>query len=475
MVTAAMPRHPLRVVAPWYRWPAAARGRDTRPAIQKYDTPDLVNRFLADPTRSLRFTAEDHVHELIPRLRWTTERFESGKKRRLSDFALVRTELRKIFLETHGRHYLVVAEVHCDQPPGFPNARHAEICEAGLVVRRKRVTFAPGKEKQLSSIVGELLIQAKAAKDAAEAMTGDVYSPPAGEAEARYRDARAQLAAWVADPANGAAEVEEGWVPGARGKDGRWQPFDKLGEWRPLEQIADGEELLHPAYPLIPDPDAAGHPGAGRSIYFAILPSGGSDTDPKGTPRFDAVSLYQARIVVRRHKPQCERRPERGDCRGELFWSLPTEPYRLAEHFDLDGTSHRPITIQMPDLRVLAAQARPVHGVSVVYPPESSLPTTGFPPVAGIPGGGTCTFAIPLLTIVAQFVIGIFLPLLMFLFGLFWMLRLKFCLPPGALDAAVSAQLNAEFDAGVVASVQPSASAGVPELTAELELEGGVS
>ena len=45
------------------------------------------------------------------------------------------------------------------------------------------------------------------------------------------------------------------------------------------------------------------------------------------------------------------------DCHGALTWSRPTEPFRVAAPFDVLGTANRPITIKMPDLRELAAQA----------------------------------------------------------------------------------------------------------------------
>jgi hypothetical protein len=57
-----------------------------------------------------------------------------------------------------------------------------------------------------------------------------------------------------------------------------------------------------------------------------------------------------------------------------------------------------------------------------------------------------CFFPIPLITIVAMFVFELFLPIIMFIFQLWWMLALKFCIPP---DLQVAAGINAEllFDA----------------------------
>jgi hypothetical protein len=84
-------------------------------------------------------------------------------------------------------------------------------------------------------------------------------------------------------------------------------------------------------------------------------------------------------------------------------------------------------------------------------PPRSSLkfsPT--MPPSGGSVGDGQiCFLAIPLITIVAWFVLNLFLPIIVFLFGLWFLLRLKLCIPPSvSVSAGVEAQLAvaAEFD-----------------------------
>jgi hypothetical protein len=72
------------------------------------------------------------------------------------------------------------------------------------------------------------------------------------------------------------------------------------------------------------------------------------------------------------------------------------------------------------------------------------FPTNKVPPGSGTvsPAAEICFFAIPLIMIVAFFLLNLFLPILMLLFGLWWMLRLKFCIPPSAeLGAAVNAEL----------------------------------
>jgi hypothetical protein len=75
--------------------------------------------------------------------------------------------------------------------------------------------------------------------------------------------------------------------------------------------------------------------------------------------------------------------------------------------------------------------------VAVTTPAGSQLsfdPDDGSPENPVLPPGGSdaqvCTFAVELFTIVAMFVFSLFLPIVMFLFQLWWMLLLRFCLPP---------------------------------------------
>src|SRR6202040_3965424 len=54
-----------------------------------------------------------------------------------------------------------------------------------------------------------------------------------------------------------------------------------------------------------------------------------------------------------------------------------------------------------------------------------------------------CFFMIPLFTIVALFLFNLFLPVVLLVFQLWWMLALKLCIPPSAsLGGNVTAELN---------------------------------
>jgi hypothetical protein len=62
-----------------------------------------------------------------------------------------------------------------------------------------------------------------------------------------------------------------------------------------------------------------------------------------------------------------------------------------------------------------------------------------------------------LITIVATFVLRLFLPIVVFLFGLWFLLRLKFCiLPTFSLDGDLSVDLEAELNVKLSAEVDLS-------------------
>jgi hypothetical protein len=428
-----------------------------------------VSDFLNDPQRSLKFVDEDFVHrvDLLPPLPSLGGRFQN-RRRRLSERTLVKTDVRKVFLDIHKRFYLVVCELHCDAP-GFPSADRDQACEAGLVVRRRQLQLpvisaadtARTGTRQATRILRGI---SSTAAELAEVDRLGAIAPPTkadGELGAQLEARRAELAARLAqerDRLAGWAEafgfrwVQEGWVPSS---------FDRIGSWQAVaDRPQQTAEVVYPLYPLVPDPRLADHAGAGRTIYFGVLPTGGAEAEADGSARFDDQTLYYVRCFVRRHDPRCPRGTRHPDCRGELVWSEPTEDYRLASHFDLDGSGNRPITIQLPDVRALearAATARPgeLATVKMVSPPGSGFhfPHNGEIPKTGqMVDGETCTFSIPLITIVATFVFQLFLPIVMLVFNLWFLLKLKFCIPP---SAQVTANLASELSL-----IPPSVPAG---------------
>jgi len=88
----------------------------------------------------------------------------------------------------------------------------------------------------------------------------------------------------------------------------------------------------------------------------------------------------------------------------------------------------------------------------------------------GIGGFQICFFSIPLITIIAMFVLQLFLPIVVFLFGLFFLLALKFCIPP---SLSASAGLTAKLDV-LMPKLELDASIDVDvEFDAALELDLG--
>ena len=462
-------RHEWKLVGPWYRWhdplpvhaPAPqpdddhvadpTLGRASRPILQKYSSSRFVDSFLEEPQLSLRYVAgEDQVAAL------------GGG-----------SAIRKIYLQTHSRFYLVVCELHCEQP-GFPNVQRDYVCEAGFVVRRRVANMTPEVRRQADALLRRLAVlqpkMERMSRAGIRRLAQTTEDVKGSAAAARIADAGmdslrhrrdqewAKLTALVAK--HRISFSLQGWIP--EGDTGRWDGVDDCPQ--------EVREDVLPLYPLIPDPNAPLHSAHGRSIYFGVLPTGNSDVDQRGNPRFDDRHLYEVRCYVRRHKPRCPRSVTGQDCHGELVWSPPTEPYQLASQQDLAGTSNRPVTIQLPDLSALKAQANSLNlgegiGVRMVAPPDSDLSfgtDAGGTLTGGLGGASICSFSIPLITIVATFVLRLFLPVVVFLFQLWFLLRLKFCIPPQlsmdvGLDAAIRASLESpDFEASFEAAVNGS-------------------
>ena len=433
------PERDWMIVAPWWQWtdpatvpagvavsPDPARGRQSRPIFQKYDSAGLVNDFLKDPQRCLTFVDDDLVHAV--RAVTTPSTSLAGKLFRINasrDGATIvdeqyvpdGTNTRKIFLDTHKRFYLVVCDVRCDGP-GFPKAARRKICKTGFVVRRRTITAPSCSLKAVKPIlktlattrtrlarVNQLTTIENAALGAA-AGTGGAIESAKLESLLKARASLQQVVAqekerfdeWVAR--FGVMPKLQGWFPSASGA-------SKVGCWREVDEMPEaiGDESSFPLYPLIPDKNDPAHAGQYGTIYFGILPTSSHDCDESGRARFDDGEYYEVRCWTLRHlTPHDPDQP--CPCPDGYFWSLPTRPYKLASHFDLTGTSHQPVTIQMPDLHALAAQARPTLGVGVAKPPGSLMlagTTDGTPKKKGRSTGFEIRFLpIPLITIVAM-------------------------------------------------------------------------
>ncbi len=513
---ASPPRHPWKLVGPWYRWPRPALpadGRSAPPAFQKFAGANFIPGFLADPQHSLVFDPEIDVVatvDLLPavsggnlanKLAALFATKTDGTPVKPSDATpailnqlrrarLVPSGLRKLYQPIHDRHYLVVCELHCDMP-GLPTVPREEVCQAGFVVRRRQrvVPLELADEaarraqdlrsaeaglaelKQETPLRDDLAVKRQAEIDAMAA--AGTLAPAIAAAEAAVAKLRAELQAWFTE--NGITTRVEAWHPDTNGA----ARHGTLGAWVPIsDEMADPEpnEHVYRLFPLIPDPTLKQHDAAGRTMYFGTVPVTSLQHDSAGRSRFDDVSTYEIRCFVRRHDPWCPHTGRIPDCHGEVIWSAPTEPYRVAPPFDPVGSANRPISIKMPDLRELSAQiaARPKGTQSPVrfIQPQHLMPDAN--------GGGTmsgnaiCFFSIPLITIVALFVLNLFLPVVVFIFQLWFLLLFRFCIPPSVkFDAALDAKLSAtppsvDLDADFKISIDGVSMATAAELNTAL-------
>jgi hypothetical protein len=306
--------------------------------------------------------------------------------------------------------------------------------------------------------------------------------------------ARQELQDWA--EAQGIERTLEGWVPLGVDGDGTVvvlaerpaagiRPLPGLGRWVPVAEISETiTEATFPLYPLIPDPRDPHHDAAGRCVYFGTVSTLTTDLEqhdpaapddparPHRPPRFDDLSLYEIRCVVRHHDPRCPKQDGARDCHGALTWSEPTPPFLLASPLDPRGTANRPVTVRMPTRAELAAAAlTSAKGYGGVRMQAGDYPVSGG-------SFQICSFSIPLITIVATFVLKIFLPIVVFLFGLWVLLALKICIPPSltaslGLKAALDAEgPGADFEATFGAEVTGLINTGAGALLADFGKTG---
>lgn len=292
------------------------------------------------------------------------------------------TPVRKLFQATHGRLYLVTCELVCNTR-GLPAPPRDSVCQAGVVIRRRHpAPVAGGPTSQRWSV------EAKQWKDVAVDRNDLVNGPDA-------------------DP--------------------------------------DPNELIIAMFPLAPS-GGSPHDATDRTMYFAPVPTASSVHDADGRAQFDGTSTYELRCFVRRHSDECPRQNGRRDCRGPLTWSKFSEPFVLADPVDVDGCGQHRVTIAMPDvspLKALADTRRVPATTKFAAPDGSAMVITsigGNLPAANgfkFEGADNCYFALPLITIVAKFVLSLFMSILLFIAPfLSWLLGFRFCFPQASLDEA---------------------------------------
>jgi hypothetical protein len=467
-----------RAVAPWYRWDmrdqpdperAALAGR---PALHKFGNEDFIEDFQRDAQSSQPFTEDDFYYRIdaVPAPSPIVGGPNHGKVRRLITRQRVKTDTRKLFLPVHSRFYLVVFELHCDRP-GFPMVDPDDVAEAGFVIRRRVTPLAPEQVKEGNSHLSRLAAARAAATAARQVAVTALQAEARSTIDiARSRTRRlvpigSRARRQVAHPAQALASAKREVVLAQR-KLALWSaqsqletavqgwvrsPNGVIGTWQPMEDEPDViVEETYPMFRLVPDPGDPDSAARSGTIFYGYVPTCGAELAPDGSPRFGDTDLYEIR---------CYGRPVDVDgCPNAPVWSEPSEPFRLASFYDPAGLAQRPINVRMPDFADLEASAA-LPSVRVSTPPASGLvfPTDKVPPDSGSVTGAAeqiCFFAIPLITIVAMFLLNLFLPIIMLLFGLWWMLKLKLCIPP---SLEVGAQVSAEL-AVIPGGIQVAAS-----------------
>ena len=450
--------------APWYvreRQDFSLRSsKALRPEIQMYDSPQFVKRLLKDPRDSLLPDKDDDFWSYpVP----NTPSITAKGRERFATFKLVRTKLRKLYQPGHDRFYAVVVEVFCDKP-GLPRAGSHTDFEVGLVMRRRN-TSVFGQRRPVRRLARNLLVEM--------AKQENITLDPDAEPDADVRDVFwADMAArqrFEEDNADLLATVTahtdiQAWMVGDAG--GQWRG---LGEAPPAARPPDAEEEF-PMWRIPPNPDDC-DAAQTRSLWFGTVPTYSADhwVDEKGevAPKLDDHGVYELQCFVRM-KPE----PGKEDCPPKMYWSYPSEPFRLAAPFDPDGTKNHNVSIAAPDLRRLAARAAQKAGpggVRIMTPPKSQfvfnpskIPEQGQGRIG--PGGGICMFAFELFFLVALFLFLMFSIVIVLAFQLWFLLALRFCIPPSIsftavadffaaggvladLNLAVNAQLKLDFDA----------------------------
>ena len=449
-----MSSHPFAFRAPWYvreREHVGLRDpRALRPVIQMYDSPRFVKQVTSDPRDSLAFTPDDLWSFPVP----VAFPGPGPGRARFATFRMVTTPLRKLYQPNHDRFYLVVVELFCDEP-GLPRAGPHRDVTVKFAMRRRHLVLSGGRSsvrRLARELMLDLLRHQHAGLDLAArpaAVTPDVddlwWANQA--ARERFTEDHADLLNAVT------AHVDsQSWLVDSATGDGRW---GDLGGRGPTEA-----EQTFPMWRLPDRLDTCAAANT-RSLWFGLVPTYSADhwldPDPAASgrpvPKLDDHAIYE--LVCSVTQSPAARQEQ---CPPKVWWSAPTEPFRLAAAYDPEGTKNRNVSISAPDFRALAARAgRPAGpgGLAISTPPGSQMQ---FNPFGGIPtpgsgsmgsGGGVCTFAFELFFIVALFLFLMFMPIVVFAFQLWWMLALRFCFV--RLDAQF--QALASFFAGASANV----------------------
>ena len=318
-------------------------------------------------------------------------------------------------------------------------ATRDDVCEAGFVVRRRlhelparrrergRRRRSSSRSSRAPARAGEARAARRRAKRAlrrCEALAGaDTRTAPSRCASGELRlalERERKRAARVGGRERRAAGAPSAGSPSERRRHRRVAAVVE-------DEPADAARGGLPALPARPGPGATRRtPAAARRSTSASCRPGAPTPTPRGAARFDDGTLYEIRCFVRRHTPRC---PQHGRARTTATASSSGagRPSRSGSppHFDLGrhGATGRS-TIQLPDLPALAAAGGARSPVGALAPGAdgraarlvAEVRASDVPPTRGQrrPTAQICSFAIPLITIVAMFVLNLFLPIVVF-------------------------------------------------------------
>ncbi|MCU1698791.1 MAG: hypothetical protein JWR34_4854, partial [Mycobacterium sp.] len=423
---------------------------------------DFVEKMIEDPSISLTLnqdTKEDYWGYPVP-----VSPFAKGHSP-LAKYAIVRTDMRKLYQPNHDRFYTVAVEVFCDRP-GLPRAGMHDDFEVRFVMRRIAVEF--GADGKSVRTLATALMRDKAVSLGLQS-TAEAKNLPA---EVDVRDLW-----WSTEAAVAFKEENHDTIAAAQSRTTRqaWVRLTGGSRWTTAdEKKLTADEQDFPMWRLPKRKDDCDATNS-RSVWFGVVPTYSSEhaMDPvhngRGPePKLDEHGIYEIVCFVRL-------KPKLGHeyCPPKVWLGSASEPFRLASPMDPEGTKNRVISISLPDFRAMAARAgdkRGPGGVRIVTPPQSQMmlnPFSGKIPTKdeakiGI-GGGVCTFAIELFFIVAFFLFLLFMPIVVLAFQLWWMLALRFCIPPsvafdvlanaaaeGKLEGSLQQNKDLRFDVDVV-------------------------
>ena len=444
--------------APWYeRERHTVTVNDTptlRPVIQKYDDTNFVNRLIADPQDSLKFDPIDDVWSYpVP----VTFPAPGTGRQRFATSRLVTTKLRKLYQPSHDRFYAVIVELFCDAP-GLPRAGKHDDLTVEFAIRRRDTTVF-GNPSDVRNLARALMLTKLNEEDPALVFDDIVASDTPDQRKLKAGRIADREDLWFASEL-ARLRFEEDKKPlldavTAHTTNQKWLTNTVTGKGRWVAvKVTPTKDEVEQRIPMWRLPREKCDEDWTRSLWFGVIPTYSAEhwNDPasanRGVPKFDERAVYEI-VCIATQKPK----PGHEHCPPKTWESVASEPFRFAAPYDPDGTKNRRVSISAPDLRQLLARAgRPAGpgGLSIATPPGSQFK---FNPFGTIPdlggslgaGGGVCTFAFELFFIVALFLFLMFLPIVVLVFQLWWLLALRFCFP--RLDVSMNAL--ATFFAGV--------------------------